>query len=329
MPANLTPDFKAAEQRYKEAKTTEEKIRALEEMLATIPKHKGTDHMQGDIKRRIAKVRAEGQKKGASKQTFSYYVEKEGAAQIFIIGPPNSGKSSLLARTTNSEPEIAPYPFTTRKALPGMMKYEDVPIQLVDTPPISHEFTESWLSSVVRNGEMTLLVIDVTAPDPISDIEMVREILGRSKIRLVGKSGGMVEVEPGWVALLTVLLCNKMDLDPGREHFGLIEELYGKDYSMLGVSCETQEGLQELRRLVYDKLDIIRVYPKTPGKPPDFDSPIILKKGSDLMDFAKNIHKDFIEKLKFARIWGEGKYDGQRVPKDYIIQDKDIIEIHV
>src|SRR5512135_280512 len=124
MPANLTPDYLAAEREYKAAQSQAEKVAALERMLATLPKHKGTEKLYADLKRRLSQARKDSQKKGAAHSAPFYAVEREGAGQVALVGPPNSGKSSLVAALTHAEPEIAEYPFTTRLPTPGMMPFE-------------------------------------------------------------------------------------------------------------------------------------------------------------------------------------------------------------
>ena len=166
MPANLTPQYLDADKRFRQAKNAAEKISALEDMLALIPKHKGTEKMQADLKRRLSKAREEAQKKGkAGARGNTYHVPREGAGQVVLVGPPNSGKSTLLAMLTNAIPEVGDYPFTTRKPLPGMMDFENVKIQLVDLPPIAPEWTEGWVYALIRNAELVLVLVDLASDD--------------------------------------------------------------------------------------------------------------------------------------------------------------------
>ena len=143
MPANLTPEYLAAEEEFKSAQSHEEKIAALERMLSTVPKHKGTEKLQADIKRRLSRERKEGHKKGGARTVPFWLVKKEGAGQVALIGPPNAGKSSLLAALTNARPEVADYPFTTHAPTPGMMAYENIQVQLIDLPPVSRSEVSS------------------------------------------------------------------------------------------------------------------------------------------------------------------------------------------
>jgi hypothetical protein len=161
MPANLPPQYHEAEKRYRAAKTPVEKIQALQEMLAIIPKHKGTDHLVGDLKRRMARHQAEAQKKGAGGKGFSLYIDREGVGQAVLVGLPNVGKSLLLNRLTHARSEVADYPFTTRHPHPGMVEFENVQIQLVDLPPVSPEHTDLWVFSLIRNADIVLLVVDL------------------------------------------------------------------------------------------------------------------------------------------------------------------------
>ena len=178
------PDYLEAERRFKSAKTTEEKIAAIEEMMATIPRHKGTEKMQADLKRRLSKLRAEQARRPTSRIGIIHRVEKEGAGQVALVGPPNSGKSLLVRRLTHATPEVADYPFTTRVPLPGMMPFEDVQVQLVDLPPVHPDFPESWLYQIIRNADAALLVVDLSDPDLLEDLETTLGQVANAKVQL-------------------------------------------------------------------------------------------------------------------------------------------------
>jgi len=325
MPANLTPEYLEAERRFKEAKTTEAKIAGLEEMLATIPRHKGTEKMQADIKRRLSKLRTLQDKRPASRAGLLQRVEKEGAGQVVLVGPPNAGKSSLLRRLTRALPEVADYPFTTRLPQPGMMAFEDIQIQLVDLPPVHPDFSESWLYQVIRNADGALLVVDLSDPDLLEDVETTLALLGEAKIML---GRGLTPEGPGWLTKPALLLGNKIDLEKATESLSVMQELYGSRFPVFGVSAETVSGLEELPRQVFDLLELVRVYSKVPGKKADLTAPYVLKRGSHLLDFAAQVHNDFVTHLKYARVWGHGKFEGQMVNRDYLLVDKDVIELH-
>jgi ribosome-interacting GTPase 1 len=325
MPANLTPEYLNAEQRFKSAKTTPEKIEALEEMQATIPKHKGTEKMQADIKRRLAKLRNEQSKRPASRVGLLYKVDKEGAGQLALVGPPNSGKSALIRALTHATPEVADYPFTTRAPQPGMMAFEDIQFQLVDLPPVHPELHESWVYQIIRNADATLLVVDLGDPDLLEDLETTLAEMVKAKVHL-GR-GPMPEVV-GWLQKRTLLVGSKRDRSGAGNDLEILRELYGERFDILAVSAETGEGLDALRHAVFELLDLVRVYTKAPGHKLEKTPPYVLRRGSHLVDLAAMVHHDFVAQLKYARVWGHGKFEGQRVNRDYVLADKDIVELH-
>lgn len=328
MPANLTPDYLAAEKRYKQAKTDDEKLTCLEEMLSVIPKHKGTDKMQADLKRRISQMKQRvSQSQARRRKGFSYKVHREGAGQVVLLGAPNVGKSQLLAVLTNARPDVAPYPFTTRGPMPGMMYFENVQIQLVDIPPVSDEHTEHWIPEIVRAADGVLLVADLGSRDVLQEIENPIARLERTKIKLVRAPQG--SCPPNVTQKKTLLVANKADTEKAQEVFNTLKDLYDAQLPLLAVSAKSGAGLDELRRAVFDLLEIIRVYSKSPSKQADMNTPFTLPCGSTVLDFAEAVHKDFAEDLKSARIWGSAKFDGQQVTKDYVLADGDIVELHV
>ncbi len=313
MPANLSPEYLDAERDYKAAQTPAARVAALERMLATIPKHKGTEKMQADIKRRLAAARKESQKKGAAHSAPFYLVRREGAGQVALIGPPNSGKSQLLAALTHAHPEVADYPFTTRLPMPGMMQYEDVQIQLVDLPPVSEDFNEPWMPQVLRAATLGVLVVDVTALDVLGQIESINALLQQWR-----------------VPAPKLLVANKCDLDPGGGNFTTLEELYGARYRMVAVSALAGFHLDRFARAVFEVLDIVRVYTKAPGKKPELSTPYILRRGETVLDAARHVHKDFAEHLKFARIYRiGGGQSGLMVERHHVLEDQDILEFHL
>jgi ribosome-interacting GTPase 1 len=325
MPANLTPEYLEAERRFKSVKTTEDKVEALEEMLATIPRHKGTEKMQADLKRRLSKLRAEQARRPVSRAGIMHRVEKEGAGQVALVGSPNSGKSLLVRRLTHAMPDVADYPFTTRVPLPGMMPFEDVQVQLVDLPPVHPDFPESWLYQIIRNADATLLVVDLSDPDLLEDLETTLGQLANSKVHLGRDSPPDA---PGWLRKPSLLVANKIDASGAQEDFEILSELYGARFPMTRVSAETGEGLEQLRQAVFKMLGIIRVYTKAPGKKLERTAPYVLKRGARLIDLAAHVHQDFLTQLKYARVWGQGKFEGQMVNRDHLLEDKDVVELH-
>jgi ribosome-interacting GTPase 1 len=320
VPANLTPQFHDAEERFKAAESAADKVSALEDMLRVIPKHKGTEKMQADLKRRLSKLRKEHQKEkasGGSKRPF-HYVEKEGIGRIVISGPANSGKSSLLARLTNAEPEIADYPFTTRAPQPGMMQFEDVQIQLVDMPPLAREVFEPWQIAMLEQAELGVLLFDVTDPLLLDQTAFVLEQLRRRDLAL-----------PPSPESRMIFLGNKVDRAEGLESFEAWQELFSGEFEAAPFSIESVEDLLALKKTFFKRLNVVRVYTKPPGgKPEKGQAPYVLRNGSTVLDAAAMIHKDLAETFKFARIWGGGLYEGQMVERDYVLQDGDLLEVH-
>jgi len=321
VPANLTPDYLEAERRFRLAQTMSEKIEALEDMLATIPKHKGTEKMQADIKRRLARLRQEAQQKRGGGKRPVYIVDKQGAGQVVMVGPPNAGKSQLLAALSNASPEVAPYPFTTRLPLAGMVQFENVQIQLVDLPPLAREGTPPWLPQVVRNADALLMVVDGGSDDVLEQVETTLDLLGEARIavRTDERAG------EGKAVLAAV---NKCDLQGARDRLAILEELFGARLKFLPVSGLSGFGLQELKRALYEILGVIRVYTKAPGKDPDFNAPFIMKAGTTIIEAAATVHKEIARNLKYARVWGAKTFPGQMVQRDYVLSEGDIVEFH-
>jgi ribosome-interacting GTPase 1 len=320
MPANLTPEFKKARERFRAANTPEEKLAALEEMLATIPKHKGTDKMQADIKRRIAKLRDAGGGKKSGRQGFDH-IPKEGAGQVVLVGAPNVGKSTLLAALTNAKPEIAAYPFSTQIPVPGMMDVEDVSIQLIDLPPITRDYTEGWVYGLIRAADLALIVIDAgELESAVDEIDEILLLLEERHIILSSSDAPAREDERIREIPCRVLVAKADDGDP---------EIEGVPFRTVIASAETGRGLDRLRRELFDALRIVRIYTKLPGKKADMEEPYTLPVGSTVLDAARLVHRDFVDHLKYVRIWGSGRFDGQQVPSDHVLEDGDVIEIHV
>ena len=331
MPANLTPQYLEAEKRYKQAVTPSDKVSALEEMLAVIPKHKGTEKLQADLKSRLSKCRAELQKPQGpgGKRSSLDIVEREGAGQVVFLGAPNSGKSSLLARLTHATPEIADYPYTTRVPLPGMMPFENIQIQLVDLPPVSHESWEPRLSSIIRNADAALLLADLSSPEMLEQLETAQAVLEKSRIQLFSQDPAKPIEGAISKKTKTMLVGTKSDLDPEHEALDILKELYGDRVPVFFFSNLTGENLSEIKARIYQMLDIVRIYSKPPGKKADFNDPFVLKKGSTVLEAAAHIHKDFAERLKFAKIWGSERFEGQMVHRDHVLEEGDVVEFHL
>ncbi len=330
MPANLTPQYLAAEEEYRRARTIEEKIAALRKMWAYLPKHKGTDKLQADIKAKLSRLKKElEEEKKSGKRRTGFYVKKEGAGQVVLVGPPNTGKSSLLKVLTGKEVNIADYPFTTQMPDVGMMPYEDIQIQIVDLPPITKERFVYWQIDIIRGADLLLIVLALDDGDSVFVFDDLIELLKEKNIIPIGEGKGGMELF-GPVKKKTIVIANKADLDGADEVLEFLkEEVVKNRYPVYPVSCKIKENLLGLKKLIFNSLGIIRVYTKEPGKPPSLEDPLILKEGSNVKDAAGKIHKDFAKNLKYARVWGSSRFPGQRVEQDYILKDKDIVEFHI
>lgn len=323
MPANLTPQYYEAEEAFKKAVSVEEKIAALEEMLAVIPKHKGTEKMQAELKKRLSKFRQEGMKKAKTSRVDPFNIERQGAGQVVLFGFPNSGKSSFLAAMTRARPKVADYPFTTTMPLAGMMPFEDIFIQVVDTPPVTEEIIPAGLPGTLRNADILLVLVDAASDDCLEQLEFCLNYLKEKKIVREDISPGVRGVSPDNV----MVLASKADLPESSDNMQIIEELGPGAIELHPVSNKTGQGLESLREKLFQALGVIRVYTKIPGKEPDLKTPFILKRGSTVLDLAETIHRDLPRLMKNARVWGSARYDGQSVMRDYIISDRDIVEI--
>ena len=317
MPANLTPQYMDAEKRFKQAGSVEEKVAALEEMMAIIPKHKGTEKLQADLKKKMSALRKEADEHKKSGRRESFIVEREGSRQLALIGAPNSGKSQLLRSLTNAAPEVADYPYTTRTPIPGMLIFENVRFQVIDLPPISTEYTESWVPQIIRNADAVLWVADLSDDDLLDRLEETGEFLARAHTDLN--------------QMKVFMIANKSDTPGAAERLAILREACPGRFPLATISATaaSPKEIEAFKRLVYDFLDVVRVYTKAPGKKPDFSDPYVVGRGSTVSDVAEKVHREFAESLKYARIWGEGKADGIMVPRDFVISEGDVLELHV
>jgi ribosome-interacting GTPase 1 len=327
VPANLTPQYHDAEGRFKAAKDHAGKLEALREMIALLPKHKGTEKMLADLRQRLSKLEREpGHAAHGAHRVDIGHVKCEGAGQWVLLGPPNAGKSSLLAALTHARPEVADYRFTTRVPQPGMMEFEDVLVQLVDTPAVAAGHTEPYMANLARNGDGILLVLDVAADDLEEAVRRLSELLERAHVRPRDRplpAGAPTVLVPRPV----LALGNKCDLDDGT-FSALAHDTLGAELPFFPVSALSGAGLEPLREVLFRELKRIRVYGKEPGHKPDMDRPFVLPEGTTIQTFAGHVHKEIAERLKFARIWGHAKFDGQQVDRRHVLADKDVVELH-
>ncbi|HWQ37723.1 MAG TPA: GTPase [Burkholderiales bacterium] len=338
MPANLTPEYKAAEAAFRKARDPRERLDCLREMLRTVPKHKGTEHLQADIKRSIRELseELEGPKKGAAHGGPALVVRPEGAAQIALIGPPNAGKSALHATLTGSGVHVADYPFTTQFPAPGMMSFEDIHFQLVDLPAVSREHPVPWLHGALQTADACMLVIDLNDPDCVDEVQAVHAILREKRVTLSARWPGdsdcaapAQEEDPFALRLPALLLANKADLVANiDEELQTLRELTGLRYPALSVSARTGHGLAQIGPWLFRALAIVRVYTKAPGKPPEKRHPFTLRRGQNVEDVARLVHKDLARSLRYARVWGRSGFDGHPVGREHLVEDGDVIELH-
>jgi hypothetical protein len=328
MPANLPPQYHEAEKIYRSAKSPEEKVEALEAMLAVMPKHKGTDHLRADLRRRMAKHQEEAERRPSlTRKAGAYNIRREGAGQVVLVGLPNAGKSQLLATLTDAATEVADYPFTTKVPMPGMMRFENIQIQLVDMPPLTDREAKPWLHHLLRNADILLVMVDL-GQDPLMQMETILAELGSIKVRLLG-TAMTDELMIGIALKKALIVANKNDLTNAVGNYELLRSRYGSQLPTVSISAQKGTGLEDMKRAIYSMLDIIRVYTKAPGAKAEMNEPVILKKGNSIEDAARAVHKDFLKNLKYAQVWGSGKFDGQRVSRGHVLEEGDIVEFHV
>jgi small GTP-binding protein len=328
MPTNLPQDYYKVEERYKAAQTVEEQIELLEEMISTIPKHKGTDHLRADLRRRLSKLkeRGEQQKKGGKASISPYIIDKEGGGQIALIGYANVGKSTLVAELTNADPEVSPNPFTTWQPTPGMMMIDNVQVQVIDTPPMDREFIEPEFYVMLRRADMILLMVDLEA-DALTQMEEVIKLLIENRVVPMHLKEQYDEI--GYRHIPLLVLGNKYDDESADENYHIFCELADDDTPCLPISALTKRNIDEMKKLIFDTLGIMRVYSKSPMKEPDLTAPFVIHKGATVEEFALQLHRDFYDNLKSAKVWGSSDFDGQMVSRDYVLQDEDVVELKI
>ena len=328
MPANLPPLYHEAERKYRRSKTIPEKVAALQEMMSATPKHKGTDHLRADLRARMARLMDDLDKpsntSGSQPQTFA--LRKEGVGQAILIGLPNVGKSLLLSSLTGATAKVAAYPFTTQLPLPGMIRFQNVRIQLVDTPAINDRDMQTRLFSLLRNTDLLLVVLDLTM-DSLAQMGDVMTELEKWGYSLLSKNEGP-DPEEYRVQKWAILVGNKSDEDGALDEFQRLAAKYASLFPAVMVSALEEVGLEELREAIFSSLGRVRVYTKPPNGEPDRDAPIVLAQGGTVQEAAQALHRDWRRRLKYALLWGSGKFNGQMVGRDYVLADGDVLEFH-
>jgi ribosome-interacting GTPase 1 len=330
MAVNLPPHYHDADARYKKAKTAEDKLAALREMWVLLPKHKASEKVQMDLKCRISELtdQIEQEKSGPKKAapgTFRF--PKQGAGQVVFLGPPNAGKSLLLSKLTKAKPAVAAHPFTTREPVPGMMDHEDVRVQLIDLPPVTADFYESFVTDITRAADAAVLFLDLGDDDGPAATQAVIDRMKQARRLLVPKRTD--DDDPTTYALPTLIAANKSDVEAADLRLEMAREALDPAFPLVVVSAETGAGLPGLRQAIYDRLGVVRIYSKLPGKPADMTSPFTVPIGATVSEFAGCVHTDYEDGMKSARVWGSGAFDGQAVGRDHVLQDKDVVELHL
>lgn len=337
MPANLTPEYKVAEAAYRAAREPRERLECLREMLRTIPKHKGTDHLQADIKSRIAELTDEltAARRGAARTGPPTVIRPEGAAQIALLGPPNSGKSSLHHALTGSHAVAGPYPFTTQYPQPGMLPFEDIAFQLVDLPPATAEHPVPWLADALQPADGAFLVVDLSDPECVDQVLRLHDLLRTRRVHLHPEWPGGVppdlhdDEDPFAIRLPAALVAAGADRSANLAgELAAFRELSGLDYPALSASVATGEGLDGLGPWLFASLGVVRVYTKVPHRPADYSRPYTLRRGQTVHDVAVMIHKEVAGSLKHARLWNRRGAEGLQVGRDHRLEDGDVLELH-
>jgi ribosome-interacting GTPase 1 len=328
MPANLPPQYHEAEKRYRAAHTIPEKLAALQEMLAVMPKHKGTDHLKADLRAKVAKLTDELERSAGARggRPSPFAIRREGAGQAVLVGPPNSGKSSLLAALTGAKAKVASYPFTTQVPEPGMLRFENTRVQVVDTPALSEARLESQLLGLLHNSDVLVAVIDLGA-GAADQVEAVLGILREWGMEALGL-GKYPEPDRRQTEKRLVIAANKADLEGALDAFQRLLADYGQRFPVVPTSATGAVGLEKLGREIFRSLGVIRVYTASRGSQPRLDNPLVLPQGSTVEDAATGIHKAWQRKLKYALVWGSAKFEGQRVGRDYVLADGDVLQLH-
>ena len=390
MPANLPAEAKHKWREASQARRPQEKIEKLQEFLSLVPKHKGTENLRAQVKRKISVLRreiAEKKRKKAGVGGPKFFVEKEGDAQILILGPTNVGRSSLLSLLTNAKVLISDYSYTTKETTPGMFQYQDLQFQIVEAPALMEGSADggAWglqtLTSA-RNADGLLLMVDLSR-DPVEQISLISRELEKARIltrkpkarieiekkymgaglkivllgRLVGCTSKDVErllesygirdatvrvqgeaaiddvedaIFEGTVYRPAIILANKADVADAVKRIEQLKGLVGEETKILPVSCKAKSGLEKLGSEIFEMLDIIRVYTKEPNKRFPSEKPFTIRKGSTILDLAKQIHSDFYKQFSYAKVWSKRlRFSPQKVGGTFTLEDGDTVEIHM
>lgn len=330
MALNATPEYEKAEARFRAAQDPQDELEALQEMLRLIPKHKASEKKQADIKRKISTLRKDLAHGAGSRSSAGvldpYHIAPGGAGQVVLAGLPNTGKSSIVAAVSSAPVKVADYPFTTATPVPGMWRWQDVQIQLVDTPPFSAGSVEGGMVNLLHRCDAVAIVVDLAAAECLEQADAALATLAERGIELFDAPVEAIPAESpdGKPALLVATHTDQAS----PEDLATLQEFYQGRLKVCGVACAAQAGFDALGGELWRLLNVIRVYTKRPGQKPDLANPFTLHHGAVIDDLARSIHRDLPEKIRFARIWGEGRFDGQQVHRTEELRDRDVVELH-
>ncbi|MDP6419060.1 MAG: TGS domain-containing protein [Candidatus Krumholzibacteria bacterium] len=328
MPTNLPPQYYKVEDKFKAAREPSEKIAHLREMMAIMPRHKGTDKLWAELRKKLSQLQdqIEHAAKSKGKTHNPWFIPRTESPQVLLLGAPNSGKSSVLKGLTNANVQVAEFPFSTSLPIPGMMPYKDVQIELIDTPPVAQFPLESWILDQARTADALVLFADLSAPDCCEALQALREGLEEKSLHPVRR----VDQENPDLALnqrRTLLAMSKADHPDAEVNRSFLSELIGDPWPAVAFSSLSEEGLDLFRQAVWERLEMIRAYTKVPHKKAEMSEPYLLPLGATVLDLAGKVHRDFLETFQSARIWGSGKFDGQVVDRAHVLEDGDLVEI--
>ena len=390
MPANLTPEAADKWALVEAARNPREKILRMQEFLSVVPKHKGTMKLRGRIKKKMALMRKdieERKQKRAGRSGPKLFIEKEGAAQVALLGLTNVGKSCLLSVVTNADIVVSPVAYTTRKPEPGVLYFEDMQLQIVETPALMHGSSGGRAGGllsigIARNADGMILMVDLSF-DPVSQLTLILSELEKARV-LINKPKGRVDIDRRYMgaglrvilvgkildgnihdveALLrsyrigdamvkimgevsledvedsifestvyrpAVIIANKLDTKEAKKNLVQLKEFVAGRIPIVAVSCEKKEGLLNIGKVLFETLDLIRIYTKEPGVRKPSNRPFTLPRGATVVDLAKNIHTDFQKDFAFARVWSKRlKFSPQKVGLSFLLEDGDIVELHI
>jgi len=330
MALNLTPQFHEADARYRAATTPEERLAALEDMWRELPKHKSSEKMQGELKKKLSAARKavqQGGKKTTAK-TNPFTIPRTGAGQVVLLGTPNVGKSSIVGGLTNAHVKIAEYPFTTALPLPGMVAFEDIQIQLIDTPPVTAEHVPAGFAGLWRSADALLVVADLASDTVLEDVDTCLNLLSERNVELTdGRRMHPTEAgEP--LRVPGLVLANKSDVPSALDALDVLRELIGERVTIEPLSTHDPEQVDQLPALLFRLIQVIRVYAKPQGRKPDLSDPFVVPMGSDVHNLAHIVFRGSENRVRSARLWGQGVADGQNVHLDHVLHDKDVVELH-